>query len=266
MKKTIFITGASSGLGLAVAKLFHRKGWKVIATMREPAKDSELKDLEDVTVLSLDVADPSQIDRVYDQVTETDIIDVVFNNAGNGMVGGLEYFTDEDITEQINTNLLGAIRVIKAFIPHFKRNKSGLFMTTTSIAAFTPNPLSSVYNAAKWGLEGLSESLSYDLKQFNIHVKTIVPGGIISNFAGSMKSNITPEYGKLMESLMQDWFKNGTEFSSPELIAETVYEAATDGKDQLRYVAGIDAQKMYSKKLSEGAEQFRTEMTKKLYA
>jgi NAD(P)-dependent dehydrogenase (short-subunit alcohol dehydrogenase family) len=107
--KTIFITGASTGLGKATAKLFQSKGWKVIATMRSPEKETELQQLENVTLLPLDVTNPEQIESTMAQTIKTTDIDLVFNNAGYGLVGALESYTDEQITKQIDTNLYSMV-------------------------------------------------------------------------------------------------------------------------------------------------------------
>src|SRR5215217_7038885 len=124
MKKTIFITGASSGLGKAAAKLFQSKGWNVIATMRNPAKETELNTLENVTLLPLDVTNLTQIQTTIKVAFELHDVDIVFNNAGYGLVGALEAFTDEQLVKQLDTNLLGVIRVTQAFIPYFRAKKS----------------------------------------------------------------------------------------------------------------------------------------------
>lgn len=171
--KTIFITGASSGLGKASAKLFATKGWKVIATMRNPEKEKELPDLENISLIQLDVTDVEQIKKSVEKAIETANVDVVFNNAGYGLVGPLEATTDGQIVQQLNTNLLGIIRVTKAFIPHFRKNKSGLFISTTSIGGLVTFPFCSVYHASKWALEGWSESMAFELKPFGIGIKTL---------------------------------------------------------------------------------------------
>ena len=114
MHKTIFITGASSGLGKATAQLFHAKGWHVIATMRQPDQATELRQLPGVTLLPLDVTDPAQITETVAQALALHPVDVVFNNAGYGLSGPLEGTSDEQLTRQLNTNLLGVIRVAKA--------------------------------------------------------------------------------------------------------------------------------------------------------
>ena len=116
--KSIFITGASSGLGRATAKLFASRGWKVIATMRNPERDAELKNISGVTLMSLDITDPQQIKTAAEQAVAMHGLDVVFNNAGYGLAGPLEGLADEQIVRMVNTNLMGTIRTTKAFIPH----------------------------------------------------------------------------------------------------------------------------------------------------
>jgi NAD(P)-dependent dehydrogenase (short-subunit alcohol dehydrogenase family) len=131
--KTIFITGASSGIGKASALLFAGKGWKVIATMRNPQKDSELKQVENITVLPLDVTCLEQIQSTVEKTLAMGDVDVVFNNAGYSVVGPLEGMSDSLVVKQLDTLLLGVIRVTQAFIPYFRKRKNGIFITTTSI-------------------------------------------------------------------------------------------------------------------------------------
>lgn len=260
--KTIFITGASSGLGKSTAKLFQSKGWNVIATMRNPEKETELSYFPNVTLLPLDVTNLEQINKTITEITSKQNIDVVFNNAGYGLVGALESYSDDQITNQIDTNLTGVLRIIKAFIPHFKEKRNGLFITTTSVCGFSSNPLSPVYNATKWALEGFSESISYDLALLNVGIKTIAPGGIKSDFMKGMVATVDRDYDILNERL-GELFSDGTliEFTATEKIAEVVFEAATDEKDQLRYLAGNDAIKISNERDSKGRENFRKDLT-----
>ena len=193
MRKTIFITGASSGLGKATAKLFQSKGWNVIATMRTPEKEEELNKLDHVTLMKLDVTNLDQINEAAEKAIKMGV-DVVFNNAGYGLMGPLEALNDEKIQQQLNTNLLGVIRVTKAFIPYFREKKGGLFLTTTPMGGFVAFPFFSIYHATKFALEGWSESLSYELSKFNIGVKTIAPGVISTDFiTRSLSMNSHPE-------------------------------------------------------------------------
>jgi len=171
-QKAIFITGSSSGLGRATAKLFASKGWKVIASMRDPKKEEELGNISGVTLMALDVTDPHEIESVAKQVAESGGVDVVFNNAGYGLGGALEGLTDEQILRMVNTNMLGAIRTTRAFTPHFREKRAGLFINTTSIGGLLTVPFNSIYHATKWAVEGWSESMAFELNQFGIGIKT----------------------------------------------------------------------------------------------
>lgn len=265
MKKTIFITGASSGLGKATAKLFHNNGWNVIATMRNPEKETELNTLENITLLSLDVTNVSQIKEAVNQAISLHDVDVVFNNAGYGLMGSLESLTDEQVLTQINTNLLGVIRVTQAFIPYFREKKKGLFISTTSMGGFLTFPLHSIYHAAKFGIEGWSEGMSFELGLHNIGIKTVAPGGIATDFLGrSLDRNSHSGYAVLEDKLFEIIDTMMEAAAKPEDIAAVVYEAATDGKDQIRYVAGHDANAMYQRRLEIGNEAFRKEIRQQI--
>ncbi len=258
--KTIFITGASTGLGKATALLFAAKGWKVIATMRTPEKETELAQQANITVLPLDVTNPEQIKATTEKAIAMGDIDVVFNNAGYGLVGPLEGITDSQLTRQIDTNLLGVLRVTQAFIPHFRAKQSGLFITTTSIGGLVTFPLNSVYHATKWALEGWSESMAFELGAFGIGIKTVSPGGIATDFISrSLDMGRHEAYDDMVGKVFAAFTnpERAANYSTAEQIADVVYEAATDGKTQLRYVAGIDAKATYAQRLAVGDEAFR---------
>lgn len=258
MSKTIFITGASSGLGKATAKLFQSKGWNIIATMRNPEKETELTKLDNVTLFSLDVTNLEQIQEVVAKAIDLDNIDVVFNNAGYGLMGALEALNDEQVVRQIDTNLLGVMRITKAFIPYFRQNKNGLFITTTSIGGSLGFPLHSIYQATKFGLEGWSESLSFELSQHNIGIKTVAPGAIATDFTGrSLDRSSHIAYQELEDKLFGNVDEMMSAASTPEQIAKSVYEAATDGKDKIKYIAGADAENMFQTRTEMGSEEFR---------
>lgn len=259
MKKTIFITGASSGIGKATALLFAEKGWNVIATMRNPETAKDLES-DNIILLPLDVTDIEQINQSVQKAIKTGDIDVVLNNAGYGLAGSFEASTDAQLTNIINTNLLGVLRVTKAFIPYFREKGSGLFITTTSIGGLLAFPFFSVYHATKWALEGWSESVAYELKRFGISVKTVSPGSTNTDFASrSLDSAILPEYENMFNHYLNEFL--GPEvmnnLSTPKQIAEVIFESATDNKDQLRYIAGADAIAIYEQRQSLGVEDFR---------
>jgi NAD(P)-dependent dehydrogenase (short-subunit alcohol dehydrogenase family) len=239
MHKTIFITGASSGLGKATAQLFHAKGWHVIATMRQPDQATELRQLPGITLLPLDVTDPAQITETVAQALALHPVD--------------------------NTNLLGVIRVTKAFIPYFREQGRGLFITTTSIGGLIGFPFSSVYHAAKWGLEGWTESMSFELAKLGIAIKTVAPGPIHTDFMSRSYDHAThPAYEQWVNAFFAQ--AGGMTFASADSIAAVVYEAATDGKDQLRYVAGDVATALYNKRLELGQQGFYQFMTENFFS
>jgi NAD(P)-dependent dehydrogenase (short-subunit alcohol dehydrogenase family) len=256
--KTIFITGASSGIGKATAKLFQARGWKVIATMRTPEKETELTALENVIILPLDVTNDDQIQSTVQSAISLGNIDVVLNNAGHGLFGPVEAVNEQQILKQINTNFLGPLKIIQAFIPYFREKKGGLFVNTTSMAGLTGFPLSSVYNATKWALEGLSECLSIELSMFGIGVKTVSPDATKTGLFTSADVVSHPLYDNVIQKMIGSIQQSGESID----IAEVIFIAATDGKDTLRYPAGGKAQQIYARRLEIGPEASRIETTK----
>jgi short-subunit dehydrogenase len=256
MQKTIFITGASSGLGKATAKLFQEKGWNVIATMRNPEKESELSALENVTMLPMDVTDLEQISSTVTNILNRFEVDVVVNNAGYGLIGPLEAFTDAQINDQIQTNLLGVINVTRAFLPYFREKKNGMFINVTSTFGLLGYPTCSIYNASKFAVDGFSEGLSHELAQFEVSVKVIAPGGMQTDFAGrSLQGAVHGAYLQLTEKVSEGYSEEQlANYTKAEDVAEVIFGAATDGKFQFRYIAGKDAIGLYSERLEKGPE------------
>ena len=266
--QTIFITGSSSGLGRATARLFVSKGWKVIATMRNPNKEIELAKIAGVDLLPLDVTNRQQIEAAAERAIAAGGVDLVFNNAGYGMAGPLEGSTDEQIVRIVDTNLMGPIRTTKAFIPHFREKRAGMFINTTSIGGLMTVPFNSLYHATKWALEGWSESMAFELNQLGIGMKTVEPGGMKTDFfTRSFEVGRHSDYDALVNKVMSIITdpKQTETYSTPEQIAEVVYEAATDGKDQLRYVAGLDAKTTYAARLQLGDEAFRKALRQRFF-
>jgi NAD(P)-dependent dehydrogenase (short-subunit alcohol dehydrogenase family) len=260
MSKTVFITGSSTGLGRASALLFARRGWQVIATMRNPAKETELGAVAGVTVLPLDVTDRAQIADTAARALALGPVDVLFNNAGYGLAGAFEGTSDDQLVGEIDTNLLGVMRVTQAFLPAMRERGAGTIVTTTSIGGLVTFPFNSVYHATKWGLEGWSESLAYELAPFGIRVKTVAPGGIATDFAGrSLVLAMHPAYAGAMGQVMAAFTnpERRAQGSSAEQIAEAVYAAATDESDRVSYVAGEDAKATYGQRLAVGVDAFR---------
>lgn len=185
MKKTILITGTSSGFGKATAHLFAHKGWNVIATMRRPEEERELEQLPDVLVTRLDVQDRASIAAaIASGIGRFGRIDAVVNNAGFGLFGLFETTLPEKVVEQFDVNVFGVMHVIRAILPHFRQNKGGMILNIGSGAGVFTLPMISLYCASKFALEGFTEALSYELASQNIIVKMIEPGGVLSTNFG----------------------------------------------------------------------------------
>jgi NAD(P)-dependent dehydrogenase (short-subunit alcohol dehydrogenase family) len=249
MGKNVLITGASSGIGKATARLFHEKGWNVVATMRRPDEEDELTALDNVLVTRLDVTDSASIAEAVDAgIAEFGAIDVLVNNAGYGAFGPLEATTMESAKRQFDTNVIGLLDVTKAVLPHFRAQKAGTVINISSIGGKMTFPLGSLYHGTKFAVEGISESLAFELEPIGAKVKIVEPGMIDTDFGGRSfdfsNDETMAEYqdtvGKLFAA-MEPMVENA---SPASLVAEVIHTAATDGTEQLRYTAGEDAKSL----------------------
>jgi short-subunit dehydrogenase len=261
MKQTILITGASSGIGKETAKLFQSKGWNVIATMRNPDNEKELTALDNVLVTKLDVLDLPSIEKTVQQgIQQFGKIDVLLNNAGYGAFGALEAVSRENIIRQFETNVIGLLDVTKAVLPHFRQNKSGVIINISSIGGKMTFPLGTLYHGTKFAVEGISEALSYEVEQFGGKVKIVEPGAIATDFAGrSMEMSndeSLAEYQPLVQKLTENVTQMFENASPTSVVANVIYEAATDGTNQLRYTAGEDAREMIANRKQQDDETF----------
>ncbi len=246
MPKTVLITGASSGIGRATAEYFAARGWHVAATMRHPEQETELGKRAGIKLYRLDVTDSTTVTAALDQVLKDfQTLDVVVNNAGYGAVGVFEKATDADIRAQFDTNVFGVMNVVREILPLFRKQKNGIIITVTSVGGLVTFPLYSVYHATKWALEGFIESLAFELRPFNIVLKNVEPGAIKTDFYGrSMKkfSNTSiSAYDGYEQAALAVMQKTGEHGPGPEVVAEAIFRAATDGSKRLRYPVGGNA-------------------------
>jgi NAD(P)-dependent dehydrogenase (short-subunit alcohol dehydrogenase family) len=246
MTKTVLITGASTGIGRATAQIFQQQGWNVVATMRSPEKETELANLANVLCLELDVTKVDTIHTAIDRAIDRfGSIDVVINNAGYALIGAFEACDMSDIRGQFETNVFGLMAVTQAILPHFRQREQGVFVNVASIGGRTAFPIYSPYHATKWAVEGFSESLQYELRQFNIRVKIIEPGAIKTDFYS--RSNTVAKqagltaYDRYVDRVLPQMDRAGAQGSPPEVTAKAIYQAATDGTWKLRYPAGGNA-------------------------
>lgn len=240
MEKVVFITGASSGIGRETAKLFQAKNWKVAATMRSPEKEEDLRKIVDLECLRLDVTDTNSIKAAINETLERfDRIDAVVNNAGFALVGPFEAATPEQIERQFQTNVFGIMNVCREILPYFREQKRGFIVNVASVGGRVTFPLYSLYNSTKWAVEGFSESLQYELDQFNVRVKIIEPGPIKTDFYGRSQDVISKEgltaYDYFIARAMPNLQNAGENAPDASVVAQTIYDAVTDGSKKLRY-------------------------------
>ncbi|HEY9046403.1 MAG TPA: SDR family oxidoreductase [Ohtaekwangia sp.] len=249
MKKTVLITGTSTGFGAATAYNFAEKGWNVIATMRDITMGKELSRLNNVLVTRLDVQDRKSIDAAITLAIEHfGKIDVLINNAGYGQFGIFESISREAILNQFEVNVFGVMDVIKAILPHFRSHKGGTIVNISSGAGAIGFPMASVYSASKFALEGLSEGLRYELASVGIKVKLIEPGGAMkTGFGTRMGSEIAAlkpaeEYIPFLTRIgkLYGGMEGNSDPDAVEKVVAAIYDAALDNTHQLRYTPTND--------------------------
>lgn len=240
MEKVVLITGASSGIGLHTAKLFQTKNWKVAATMRSPAKAEDLQKIVDIECLRLDVTDVDSIKAAIAATIEKfGRIDAVVNNAGFAVVGPFEAATQEQIELEMQTNVYGVMNVCREILPYFREQKRGIIVNVASMGGRLTFPLYSIYNASKWALEGFSEALQYEVKDFGIKIKIIEPGPIKTDFYErsmtiSKKEGLTA-YDNFVARAMPNLQRAGETAPDGSVVAQVIYESVSDDSWKMRY-------------------------------
>ncbi len=240
MDKVVLITGSSSGIGLHTAKLFQTKNWKVAATMRTPENAEELKNIVDIECFELDVTDCGSISRaIAATLKRFGRIDAVVNNAGFAVVGPFEAATQEQIERQMQTNVYGVMNVCREILPYFREQMGGTIVNVASMGGRITFPLYSIYHASKWAVEGFSESLQYEVKDFGIRIKIIEPGPIKTDFYERSMSISTKEeltaYDAFVARAMPNMQKAGETGPDGSVVAETIYRSINDDSWRMRY-------------------------------
>jgi len=243
MTKTVLITGTSSGIGKATVLAFAQMGWNVIATQRNPENEKDFNKLPNVKMYPLDVTNLESIQQAFSQAQKDfGKIDVIINNAGYGVDGAFEAMSDDIIEKQFNTNVFGLMRVTREAIKHMRPNGGGTIIQISSMGGKITFPLYSIYHATKFAVEGFTESVHYELAQFNIKMKLIEPGPIVTDFYGRSRQFIKPmdsiEYDGFIQKFNAAAERVMKEAEGPEVVAKMIYKSATDNNNKMRYPVG----------------------------
>lgn len=261
---TVLITGCSSGFGYQAARSLASRGHHVFATMRDPEGRNrevgdelmafaEEEDL-DLRVLALDVTRQHAVDAAIRQaLAEVDALDAVINNAGRTYFGVTEAYTPEELQGQLNVNLVGPFRMARAVLPHMRERGEGLLLNVSSIVGRLALPFFGFFQASQWGLEGMTESLHYELSPFGVDVVLLELGPFARRFHRSDERVVDAERAAAcsdeldlvrgrVQSAFDALFDDPDAPTDPELAVEALVELveAEPGERPLRTVAGAD--------------------------
>ena len=260
---TVLITGSNSGFGMLAALTLARDGHRVVATMRNPAKGGELLDRADaegltIEVRQLDVTDPAAVEAALADPLD---IDVLVNNAGFEVQGGLDQVDDDLMWRQLDTNVLGPLRTMRAVVPAWRERGSGVIVNVSSIAGRVGSPYAGAYSASKYALEAMSESLHFEVGQQGIRLHLIEPG----RFAPAVSGNIVrvASWEGSAQQQRAQAFREATGAlggdgppADPQDVADAIARAATDPETPFRTLVGADAVMIDGLKTSLSFEDF----------
>lgn len=261
------VTGSSSGIGFETSLMLARNGFQTYATMRNLAKSENIKSIASkenlpIYIEQLDVTDNKSVTNAIQAiVSKADRIDVLVNNAGYALTGAFEDLAIEEIKTQYETNLFGLIRTTQAVLPIMRKQKSGTIVNISSGAGRFGYPGGSAYVSTKFAVEGLSESMTYELEPFGIKVILIEPGVIKTNIANGMviakkSQNSNSPYSQIMQKMSTSFEHMLENASSPDLVAKVVLQAVTSENPSLRYLAGKDVEMWIESKRNMSDDEF----------
>src|SRR5919112_1483621 len=263
------VTGSSSGIGFEIALMLARNGFQTYATMRNLAKSENIKSIASkenlpIYIEQLDVTDDKSVTNAIQAiVSKTNRIDVLVNNAGYALTGAFEDLAIEEIKAQYETNLFGLIRTTQVVLPIMRKQKSGTIVNISSGAGRFGYAGASAYISTKFAVEGLSESMSYELEPFGIKVILVEPGvirtNVFKNIVTAKKSqNLNSPYSQIMQKMstsFEHMLENAS--SSPDLVAKVVLQAVTSENPSLsRYLAGKDVETWIEAKRNKSDDEF----------
>src|ERR671921_2988285 len=261
------VTGSSSGIGFETSLMLARNGFQTYATMRDPDKGENTKSIATkenlpIHIEQLDVTDNKSVTNAIQAiVSKANSIDVLVNNAGYALTGAFEDLAIEEIKAQYETNLFGLIRTTQAVLPIMRKQKSGTIVNISSGAGRFGYPGGSAYLSTKFAVEGLSESMAYELEPFGIKVILVEPGVIKTNVANGMviaekSQNPNSPYFQIMQKMSTSFEHMLENASSPDVVAKVVLQAVTSENPSLRYLAGKDVEMWIEAKRNMSDDQF----------
>src|SRR6476659_317003 len=270
-KKVAVITGSSSGIGHEISLILARNGFTTYATMRNLQKGSDLKSVvEDEKLplhfVQLDVTDENSVKKAIQTIyDECGRIDILVNNAGYALSGAFEDLSLDEIKTQYETNVFGLIRTTQEVLPIMRKQRSGMIVNISSGVGRFGFPTGSAYVSTKFAVEGLTESMSYEVEPFGIKAILIEPGVIKTNFFNSSvlaKKSQDPNspYATLMKGMENSVDKMMENASTPQYVAEVVLHAVTNENPKLRYLAGKDVERWIEAKMKMSDEEFANMM------
>ena len=275
MEKVALVTGCSSGIGLETALALARDGFYTFATMRDLTKTEKIeeaikKENLNVEILELDVDNEESASTAIEAILgKKQRIDVLVNNAGYGMWGTVEDLSVDEFKEQFETNFFSIIRLIHKIAPIMRKQGSGDIVNISSVAGRIGFPVSPAYISSKFALEGLSESLRFELMPFGVNVIIIEPGVIKTNFFNSMKlakkSNQDSEYKEITEKVISGVKMMAEMGTHPKEVADAVVKALKEENPHPRYVVGNDAMMFLEAKKMKTDMEFENYLKKELY-
>jgi len=251
--KTVLISGATGGIGLATVKAFEERGWKVWAGYRKEIP-KELQGRPQVRLIALDVTDEKMVQEAIDTlIQEEGKVDALINNAGINVVGADECLTIDEVKAMFEVNFFGAYRLIQAVAPHMRKEHSGHIINISSTSGLRAVPGMGPYAASKFALEGLSESLAVTLSPWNIQVSLVEPGMVknemIYHNANGSRMVQEPLYDQFREALFQKLIPMVAAGQECSEIASLIVDVAENPKPDLRYQTSAKVKDVAARKL-----------------
>jgi len=275
MEKIALVTGCSSGIGLETSLALAREGFYTFAAMRDLNKNHEIKQSIEkenlpIEIIEMDVDDDQSVNSAVKNIlAKKEKIDILVNNAGYGMWGTVEDVSIQEFKEQFETNFFAIIRMIQKIAPIMRKQNNGHIVNISSVAGRIGFPVSPAYISSKFALEGLSESLRFELMPFGINVIIIEPGVIKTNFFNSMKMSKNSQkesaYNDITDRVISGVKMMAEMGTHPKEVADTIIKAIKEEKPLPRYIVGNDAMMFLEAKKMKTDIEFENYLKKELY-